>query len=520
LLLLHFGLERTVKILMLVTPEEHYMVASIHKALDHKREARPLLGILSVATYLKNRRPDLELKFIDGRAEELTFADVAERVREYQPDLVGLTCLTFNYYDTLRTARIVKEVWPAAKVCVGGWHATLYPNETLVQTDVDYVVFGEGERTFLELVNALEHGRDPVGVPGLGFKANGEAVLNASRPTEDAPRSPPDRAAGLPITLHGERGQPAQLTVNEVRPVDKELDTIDFPDFDLVDIGRYSHILDRGFDVTLPMESSRGCPYACTFCDIRRTQFRYRSPKLIVDEMERWTHKGVRSFFFVDDNITVHKPRALALFEEIIRRGLDVEFKVSSRIDRLDDEVMEAMKRAGVSRVSVGIETSNQKYLDLMQKEITVAQIEDCLARANKIGLPVFAFMMLGLPGQTRQEMLAEADFLKKHKVEYASFSVLTVYPKTELLRLALASGNIEADPWQAFAENPTPDMTAPYVNGIYSAEELKQIQLQVTRRFYFSPRVLYRRVREVKSLKALTQRTKLALRMIGLGVG
>ena len=508
------------KILMMVTPEEHYMVASIHKALDHKREARPLLGILSVATYLKNRRPEIELKFVDGRAEELTFADVAKRVREFQPDLVGLTCLTFNYYDTLRTARIVKEVCPAAKVCVGGWHTTLYPKETLAQKAIDYVVFGEGERTFLELVDAIRNNNDPVGVLGLGFKAHGEVVMNAARPTEDAPRQMTVLAPDLPITVHGELAQRMQLTMNRGRPVDKKLDEIDFPDFSLVDIGRYSHILDRGFNVTLPMESSRGCPFACTFCDIRRTQFRYRSPDLIADEMERWARKGVRDFFFVDDNITVNKPRALHLFEEIVRRGLNVEFKVSSRIDRLDDEIMEAMKRAGVSRVSVGIETSKQKYLDLMQKEITVEQIEDCLARARKIGLPVFAFMMLGLPGQTRREMLEEADFLKKHKVEYASFSVMTVYPKTELLRLALASGDIKEDPWQAFAENPVPDMEAPYVNGVYSVEELKKIQLEVTRRFYFSPRVLYRRIREVKSLKAFTQRAKLALRMVGVEAG
>ena len=502
------------KVLLMVAPEEYYMVASIHKALDHKREARPLLGILSVATYLKNRRPEVELKFIDGRAEELTFADVAQRVRDFQPDLVGLTCLTFNYYDTLRMAKLIKETCPIAKVCIGGWHTTLYPKETLVQKDVDYVVFGEGERTFLELVDALSKSSEPTGVLGLGFKAQGEAVINAARPADDEPQPLNTLATGTPIAMHGGL---AQLMMNRARPVDKKLDEIDFPDFSLVDIGRYSHILDRGFDVTLPMESSRGCPFACTFCDIRRTQFRYRSPELIADEMERWARKGVRDFFFVDDNITVNKPRAIRLFEEIVRRNIDVEFKVSSRIDRLDDEVMHWMKRAGVSRVSVGIETSKQKYLDLMQKEITVEQIEDCLARARKIGLPVFAFMMLGLPGQTRKEMLEEADFLKKHKVEYGSFSIMTVYPKTELLRIALANGDIKVDPWQAFAENPVPDMQAPYVNGLYSAEELQRIQLEVTRRFYFSPRILYRRIREVRSFKAFKERTRLALRFLGI---
>src|SRR5436190_20588724 len=110
------------KVLLMVAPEEHYMVASIHKALDHKREHRPLLGILSVATYMRNRRPDVTLKFIDARAEELSFSHVAQIIRDFQPDLVGLTCLTFNYFDTLRTAKIVRQEAPAAKVCIGGWH--------------------------------------------------------------------------------------------------------------------------------------------------------------------------------------------------------------------------------------------------------------------------------------------------------------------------------------------------------------------------------------------------------------
>lgn len=506
------------KIMLLVPPEKYYMVASTHKALDHKREARPLLGILSVATYLKNRRPDVELKFIDCRAEGLTFEDVAQRAREFQPDLVGLTCLTFNYYDTLRTARIIKESCQTAKVCIGGWHVTLYPQETLNQKDVDYVVFGEGEKTFLELVDAISQGRHPEGVLGLGYKLPSTSKMNSQWLDGGSPQ-----VTGKPVmdeytVRYGDDHQQIkQVMLNHERPVEENLDDLDSPDFSLVDINRYSHILDRGFDVTLPMESSRGCPFTCIFCDIRKTRFRSRSPEFIVAEMERWAAKGVRSFFFVDDNLTANKPRAIQLFKEIVRRNLNVEFKVSSRIDRLDDEVMLWMKRAGVSRVSVGIESSKQKYLDLMQKKITVEQIEDCLARARKIDLPVFAFMMLGLPGQTRQEMFEEVDFLKKNKVEYASFSVLTLYPKTEMHRIALANGVLKEDPWQSFAENPVPEMQAPYANGLYSGEELKKIQLEVTRRFYFSPRILYRRIREVNSLKALKQRTKLALRLLGI---
>ena len=464
---------------MLVTPEENYMVASIHKSLDHKREHRPLLGVLSVATYLKHHRPHHKLKFVDCRALELSFDDMAEIVREFEPDLVGLTSLTFNYYDTLQAAKRIKATRPSAKVCMGGWHVSLYPEETLAQDAVDYVVFGEGELSFVDLVDKLEAGEEPLGVQGVGFKRDGASTLG-----------PP-------------------------RPPNRTLDELPFPDFDLSDISLYSHLLGKG-NIVLPLESSRGCPFSCTFCDIRRSRYRRRSSELICNEMEKWTDRGIKSFFFVDDNITVNKKLALELFNDIRDRKLDVDFKVSSRIDGLNEEVMVAMVEAGVSRVSIGIESSKQKYLDFMEKGIKTEQIIETLALAKRVGLPVFAFMMLGLPGQTKKEMLEEADFLKTHKVRYASFSILTVYPKTELYRLAKESGDLIDDPWPDFAGNPRPDVQAPYMNRLYSPEELKRIQLQVTRHFYFTPRNLYRELRETTSWGGFRQRARVALRLLG----
>jgi radical SAM superfamily enzyme YgiQ (UPF0313 family) len=409
----------------------------------------------------------------------MDFEAMARIVDEFVPDIVGLTTLTFNFFDTLKAARRLKSCDVPPIVILGGWHVTLYAAETLTQDCVDYVVHGEGERSFVDLIDAIEAEAPMREILGIGFVEQDEVVVTGAR------------------------------------KVDRELDDLPFPDFALTEVDLYSHIL-GGAKITLPMESSRGCPFACSFCDIRRTQFRYRSPELIVDEMERWVAKGIRSFFFVDDNVTVHKPRALTLFRAIAERDLGVEFKVSSRIDGLNPELMEAMVAAGVSRVSLGIESSKQKYLDFMQKETTVPQIVECLAQARTAGLPVFAFMMLGLPGQTRQEMLEEAEFLKRHRVEYASFSIMTVYPKTELYRLALESGALRDDPWPAFALDPHPDVQAPYMNTLYSVEELKRIQLQVTRRFYFSPRNLYRRLREVDSLSTFKTRAKVALRMLG----
>jgi len=467
------------KILMMVAPEINYMMASVHKSLDHKREHRPLIGILSVATYLETKRPHHDLKFIDCRALEHNFDQMREVVMDFKPDIVGLSTLTFNYYDTIQAAKIIRTCLPSAKICIGGWHVSLYPKETLAQDCVDYVVIGEGERTFVELIDAIESKSDLGEIRGIGFKQDHQPVVTPSR------------------------------------SVERELDDIPFPNYDLTDLSLYSHVL-GGNDTVLAMESSRGCPFACTFCDIRRTKFRFRSPEIIADELEKWSARGINSFFFVDDNFTVHPKRTIALFDEIRRRNLNIEFKISSRVDSLNEELMRNMVDVGVSRISVGIESSKQKYLDYMQKDIRTEQIIEVLAKSREVGLPVFAFMMLGLPGQTRKEMLEEADFLIKHKADYASFSIMTVYPKTELYRLASEKGDLTDDPWPTFALNPQPNVSAPYMNKLYSVSELKKIQLQVTRRFYFSPRILYNRVREVRSWSNFKQRAKLAMRFLG----
>ena len=116
------------------------------------------------------------------------------------------------------------------------------------------------------------------------------------------------------------------------RAPNRTLDELPFPDFDLSDISLYSHLLGKG-NIVLPLESSRGCPFACTFCDIRRSRYRRRSSKLICDEMEKWTTRGIRSFFFVDDNITVNKKLALELFNEIRDRKSGATKWTATRMD-------------------------------------------------------------------------------------------------------------------------------------------------------------------------------------------
>jgi anaerobic magnesium-protoporphyrin IX monomethyl ester cyclase len=466
------------RVMLVIPPQTSYVGASAHRTLDTHREPRPWLGILSVAASLQRACPWVEMRFLDCLAHDYTLDDLKAAVAEFQPDLVGMTCLTFTYRDCLHSAAAVKSVSPRTQVCLGGFHLSLFPSQTLAQKVVDYVVVGEGEKTFAELVDALRRPGTPLdGIAGLGFKRDGQSQLNPPR-----------------------------------EPV-ADLDEIPHPDYECTDVHNYSHVLGHG--VNLALESSRGCPFNCMFCDVRRTKFRYRSPKRILDATERLYKKGVRSFFFVDDNFTVNKHRAVEFCEGLISRGLKIDFKVSSRVDTVDEEMLTRLRDAGCSRISLGVESSQQKNLDFLKKGVTVAQIVKTLETAKRVGLPVFAYIILGFPRQTRQEMLDEVTFVKQHGIEYVSFSVLTVYPKTELYRQCIADGTLKHDPWPEFACNPDADIETPTINGLYGKEELEAIQLAATRKFYFSPRVLWRRFHEAHSLGDIARKARIAMRLV-----
>jgi radical SAM superfamily enzyme YgiQ (UPF0313 family) len=437
---------------------------------------------MSVATTVKHMRPHVNLRLLDCRAEELDRAGLENVIREFEPDLVGITCLTFFYLDALSAAAAVKRVRPQAKVCLGGFHPTLYPQETLAQPEVDFVAFGEGEFTMVDLVDALEAGNNDFrNIPGLGFKGSNGLILN------------------------------------DQRALTEKLDDIIHPEYTLLDYSKYGHILGHG-ETTLALESSRGCPFSCSFCDIRRTKFRYRSPTAVVDVIEKWYRKGVHSFFFIDDNLTVIKERANEICRLIVDRGLKIDFKVSSRVDTVNEEVLGNLKRAGCSRLSLGIESSKQKNLDFLGKGVTEEQISGTLKAAHKVGLPVFAYMIIGFPGQTRREMFDEVDFLKRHWVSYANFSILTIYPKTLLYQQALENGWIDHDPWPEFSRNPTPNIAAPRINRLYSREQLEEIQHAMIRRFYVSPRSILRQLSEINSWEGFVSRARIGLRLLRRG--
>ncbi len=469
------------KILFLVPPETVSLESSIPKALEGGKGYYPKLGLMYVAAYYERATGDRPV-FIDCPPEQVSEQELTLRVREIQPDMVAMSIMTFNLLDALHTAKVLKTENPRLKVCLGGPHVNLYPKETLSQPQVDYVVFGEGETIFTQLVATLDaEGPESDSlkkINGLGWKRDGQNRVN-----------PP---------------QTDLVDLNE----------LPFPARHLVDVTKYEHIIGEGRQF-FTIQATRGCPAACLFCDIRQTKFRFRNPESVVAEVERTVEMGMDDLFFVDDTITVNKRNVIAICDLIVKRGLKINFKISARVDTVSPELLSALKRAGCYRIHYGIESATQRHLDYLEKGQTPDKVARACKWTREAGIGFFAYMMIGIPHETREEMFATVDFAKRLKPDYAQFSICTPYPKVELYRRMLEEKIIPRDYWQEFAEHPSPEFKIKFWNKDFTDEELRHLQDECHARFYRSPLYLIKQIAKVRSWADFTAKARMGTKIL-----
>jgi len=468
------------RIAFLIPPETHSIESSVPKGLEAGKGVYPKLGILYVAAFLQEHG-DVDPVVIDCPAEGLDHAGLEERIRREAPDLVGVTTLTFNLIDCWKAVRAIKRVRPESKVCVGGQHVTLYPRETLGLAGVDFVVHGEGERVFLRLVEALRAGGDPARlreIPGLGFDLDGEAHVH---PHQD------------------------KL---------EDLDVLPMPARNLVDLDNYDHIAAEG-ERMATMQTSRGCPAKCLFCDIRLTKFRKRSAEHVLAELRYLVDRGIDDIFFVDDTITIDKLRLLEVCDLIKRSGLKIHFKISARVDTVKPKILDALAEAGCYRIHYGVETATPRHLKFLQKQTTPEKIQQAFAWTKERGIGTFAYCMIGIPTETYQEMMDTVDFAVALDPDYAQFSICTPYPKTALYQNMLERGFIPGDYWREFATNPSEDFRVRFWNKDFSEDELREIQSEAHRRFYSRFGYIARQARRIRGFRDLRTKARMGAKIL-----
>ena len=332
--------------------------------------------------------------------------------------------MTNQYGECLRLVKLIKSSSKSTYIVVGGPHVSALPMEILKECpSIDFSVIGEGEVTFLELVDAIRSGEKYFHhIKGLCFSDNGEIIQTMAR------------------------------------PLIEDVESLPFPAWDLIKVDKYSVFSIKGGN-TFALLSSRGCPNHCIFCDshtIFGRKFRARSAQSIFSEIEFLHQKyGMTKFDFVDDMITLKKERVLELCRLIKESGISFRWMANARVNTLDREMLIKMKESGCIRIDVGVESGDPAVRKIARKGTTNEQIINVHRWAKEIGIQIGAFVMAGNLGETMESVKMTAGLLKDIG-EDVMISIACPFPGTELYRVAKEKGYLKITDWSRYVTSPT----------------------------------------------------------------
>jgi len=373
---------------------------------------KPSYALMSMGAVLKEQGMDVEV--LDLLSTRYSQKKIEDRLARCRPDLIGITSVTMNFPAAVRILQTCKTLMPEAAAVIGGPHATFMAEETLRSfPEVDIVVRGEGEETILELAAALDGKQGLENVKGLSFRSNGSILR-----TED-------------------------------RPFIQDIDRLPLPDRTLFPISRY-----LAMRVPASVLTSRGCPTGCSFCvGYRMTgrKGRFRNPRRVVDEIEAARLLGFEEVCIDDDLFTRNRRHVTAICDEILRRGLKLKLYIFARVDTVDEALLRKLREAGCAMICFGLESGNQRILDLANKRATVERARRAVELSKAAGISPLGSFILGLPGETRETMAETVAFAQSLGIPHG-FHLLSPFPGTRIREKAAEYGiKILTDDWSLY---------------------------------------------------------------------
>ncbi|MEW5737064.1 MAG: radical SAM protein [Thermodesulfobacteriota bacterium] len=351
----------------------------------------PPLGVCYVAAAFE--RAGAEVRIFDFVVSEYSEKKLRALMDDFQPDLVGSTSVTMNFFQAAEIVRAAKRIRPETVAVMGGPHVSFWAKEALARyPELDLVVKGEGEGTIADLTPVLSDRAAWEKIPGLCFRKDGAVVDTGAR----------------------------ELIC--------DLDALPMPARHLLPLSRYQAL---GFPVSII--TSRGCPNQCIFCLGRRMvgrKVRYRDPRLVVDEIEHLVSLGFGRINVADDLFTSNKERVAAVCDEIGRRGINVAWSAFSRVNTVDEETLRIMRKAGCDCVSFGIESGDPEMLKRIRKGITLDQARRAAELCKKTNMLAHASFMVGLPGETPESLATTEEFAVSLDIIYG-YHFLAPFPGT-----------------------------------------------------------------------------------------
>jgi anaerobic magnesium-protoporphyrin IX monomethyl ester cyclase len=459
---------------LLVAPRVHLPIET--------RTSPPLSLAYLAAT--SERRGD-EVRVYDGNVERQSLPDA---LREFNPDIVGISANTIQIKSAWRDAALVRESSSAA-VVLGGPHPSVLPDESLAQPGVDFVVRGEGEATWAELCGAIE------GRPRSEWAAAVEGV------------------AGISHNLLG------QVKHNPQRPPIQDLDGLPFPAYHLFKMDRYTNLqptIDAPRVPSYPILTSRGCPYQCSYCcQTGPRLWRARSAESVVAEW-RWLVQdlGAKEIGVLDDSFNIDRKRVLAICDLLIKEGLNhVPWIMINgiRANLADEELLTRMRQAGCIRTAFGVESGNQRILDdVIGKKLTLEQVRQAFRAARAAGMETIGFFIIGLPGETEETMEDTIRFACELDPLVANFSMATPFPGTRMYQQVKQGGRIlvkDYDDYAFFEGRAAFEMPG------LPAELVERKWKEAYRRFYWRPSRILRQLTRWSTYRDLPRTLRVAWR-------
>jgi anaerobic magnesium-protoporphyrin IX monomethyl ester cyclase len=360
------------------------------------------LGLAYVAAALEKNGYKVEIydNYLLGRSIEEVKAEIKKR----QPEIVGITCSSLTYLRCVEMAKAAKEAYPSCKVIVGGPHASYMPETLLQHNEVDFVVVGEGETAMIKLTASILKGEAKnasATIPGVGSKISGETVI-----------TPPQFIS--------------------------DLDTIPFPARHLLPMKMYDRVLP--YIDTKPVDTMsilRGCPFQCAYCETRElwgTSCRAFSPQRVIDEIKDMTENyGTKGIYFVGDNFTINKNRTIELCRKIKENKLSLKWTCETRADQVNREVLSEMKSAGCQTIFFGTESGSERIQKKLNKNINLQEVKSAFNLSRQVGIKTATSFMLGIPGETIEDMKATFKFAKSLNADICMFNIYIACPGSKL---------------------------------------------------------------------------------------
>ncbi|WP_321366868.1 B12-binding domain-containing radical SAM protein [uncultured Desulfuromusa sp.] len=391
-----------------------YKVEAASQDISRKANIMPPLGLASIAAYLE--REGFHCDILDGYAYPDVDQPLKQLLRQQRPIILGISCTTASFHDSVRLAQLAKAELPEIKIVFGGSHVSALKEKILEFSPViDYAVIGEGEQVILEL--AQLDGSDPAQVAGLVWRAaDGTLVDNGYRSEalvlDDLPFPAYEKLAGYPAAY--------------------KLPIFNYP--------------------TAPNSScisSRGCPYRCSYCDrsVFRSTFRFNSAEYLYQHLKYLQQRfSIRHINFYDDQFTFHRDRVEEFCYLMINQPLGMTFNCAVRAEHVDRELLQLMKAAGCWMVSLGIESGDELLLSQHRQNVNLDRLGETIRTIKSCGIRTKGLLMMGLPGESEESIRRSMDYVFSLPIDDFNLAKFTPFPGSPIYEKIHQLGSFDED--------------------------------------------------------------------------